>query len=112
MMQRRLRLSQSLGPLVRRLLLELEDRDEQTLVVGLVDNLILTLNVATSDLTLSSRRKVDYDSKSNVFASSKCQKIVAGLFIRLVKPHLAHLVSGELRSVKEHEWMLLESVFR
>jgi hypothetical protein len=108
--KRQMYFSQMVGPKVRTLLLESEAEDA-TLVVGLVDDLILTLNI-TQDSMLSDKRKMNYASAASLFSSSASLRIVAAVLISVCKPDLYKKVTQEVPKIQPHEWELLMDVFK
>ncbi len=114
LVQRRTRLSQSMGPVLKSLLAgcEVEDAEEVALLVGRVDNLILTLNVtAEHAVATTPGARFDYTTAANACFGSKGLKVIGAAFAAVLRPKLIKDLCEQLSGVKQYELEMLKDVF-
>jgi hypothetical protein len=113
LVQRRTRLSQVLGPVLRDTLrgCEVEDPEEVALLVGRVDHLILSLCVVTGHEVADPAARFDYSGAVNALYGSKGLRLMAAVFLAVLRPGLTKALCEQLPGVKQFELDLLKSLF-
>jgi hypothetical protein len=112
--QRRVRLSQALGPALRNALsnCEVEDPDEVAMLLGRVDHLILSMQVAGEHAVPDPAARFDYSSAANAVYGSKGLRMVATVLLAVLKPSLAEALRKQLPGVPQYEFDMLIELFR
>ncbi len=113
LVQRRTRLSQELGPLLRATLgnCEVEDPEQVALLVGRVDHLILSLCVVTEHEVPDPAARFDYSNVVNALYGSKGLRLLAAVFLAVLQPSLTKALFEQLSGVQRYEFDMLIELF-
>ena len=113
LVQRRTRLSQALGPAVRAALAncEVEDPEDVALLIGRVDHLILSLHVASDRAVPDPAARFDYSNVVNAVYGSKGLRIMAAVFLAVLRPALTRALCEQLPGVQLYELEMLKDQF-
>ena len=109
--QKQRNLSKLVGAQIKDLLYECDNEDVR-LTIGAVDHLIITLNIREDENVIAKGKRNDYGSVSSVIHTNKGLKVLAAVFIGLIKPALFKSAKSEVKGVSDYEWDLLISAIK